>query len=207
MDSKQNRKKTNPDNGMKNSSPSAAQVEANLALTAFVNQELRSLVDAGLTHAELDSAECGRNRALADSEFTTVTYSKRAPGPEPAKGDEGRSRSTPPLPGSQSDASFPALGSVGAEVPQWKDPFGADAIPVEVNPASLVGRPSARTKQCARRFTGSVVVRSRSYVPKAKKSKSSRALSSSGSSSDRSRTRLWRKGAAQDSVLQGGTQR
>jgi hypothetical protein len=80
MDSKQKQKKTNPDNGMKNSSPPAAQVGANLALDASGNQEPRSLVAAGLTHPEFDSAECGRNRALADSEFTLVMKSRNLNG-------------------------------------------------------------------------------------------------------------------------------
>ncbi len=181
---------------MKNSSPTAAQkAEAEArerAVTAYVNHEVCTLVAAGLSDPTFDSTRGGGSRALAEAKFTRVTHSKRAAESKPSKSGKGRSRSTPLSP---SDASFPDLGGVSAKAPQWKDPFGADAIPADINPASTAGFPSARTKQCARRSTGGLTFHSRSWVPKPKVS---RAVNSSGSSSDRSTTRLYAKGVAQD---------
>ena len=185
---------------MKNSSPIAAQkAEAEArerAVTAYVNHEISTLVGAGLTASMFDSAESGGNRAPAEAKFTRVTLSKRAQGSKPSKSGKGRSRQFPSSLGSQPDASFPALGGMSAEVPQWKDPFGAGAIPADVNPTSTGGFLSARTKQCARKSTGAPMYRSRSWVPKPRVSQ---ALNSSGSSSNRSTSaRRYVKGAVQD---------
>ena len=179
-------------NGMKNSSPSTASYD--LALTDFVNQELRSLVAAGLTSPESDLAECGHHRVLPECNFTDVTGCKRNHVPKPSKGGIRRSRQTPSS--QQQVATVVNNGGEGAEGEDqlWKDPFGASMLPEGTDPVTFA-RAGARTKQCARRSTSTQFGKSRSWTPKRKPS---RGNGSSGSSSDRSRTRLWRKGAEQD---------
>jgi hypothetical protein len=170
-------------NGMKNSLPSTAQVEADLALTAFVNQELRSLVAAGLTSPEHDLEECGH------------IVAKRSRVTKPSKGGNGRSRPTPSFPSVMSSAAELEDKPTEGKAPLWKDPFGASDVPAGVDPVTLARTGYARTKQCARKFTGVHPTKSCPPTPNPRYSSGS---GSSGNSSDHSRARLWRKGNEQD---------
>jgi hypothetical protein len=52
-----------------------------------------------------------------------------------------------------------------SEASLWKDPFGASQVPVELNPVTMARFTPARTKQCARKSTGT---HSRLWTPKPK---------------------------------------
>ena len=78
---------------------------------------------------------------------------------------------------------------------EWRDPFGLADVPDHVDPVLCRRIPAARTKQSARKSTASSKVAS---PENAHSDQIPPPEPSSGSSSDRSRARLWKKGCVLD---------
>ncbi len=162
---------------------------------AAADQEMIAPGPSGLTSPLQGVAGSRVQRDPEDPTFIVVTHGKRACVVDPPKEGNGPHRPTPSPP--QLTASVTNKEAVPAEAgtPRWKDPFGASDISSELNPVTMARVTPARTKQCARRVTGTRWLKPKSLTPK---SRTSQTSSSSGSASDRSRSRLWHNGCVQD---------
>jgi hypothetical protein len=152
---------------------------------------------SGLTYMQDLVAEGGHGKATQPTPFTTVTRSKRPRSPQ--KNDDAIAR--PPLllkNAKKSGAQRRKASKIAKQAPTFtfKDHFGAGLLPEVIpEPSDYVpsppvpkvfpkasNPPKARTKQTVRKSTGT----------------GEAITSSGGSSSDRSRARIWKKGCEAD---------